>query len=71
MGRRGRKEKESCPEAVVEEFRALNRGEDFQTPRSEGGCGIQVEVSPPSADLLPLYLTSLSVKLQKGLETIS
>jgi len=44
----------------VEEFRAPNRGEDCHTPRSEGGSGVQVKESPPSADLLPLYLTSLS-----------
>ena len=53
MGRRGRKEKESCPEAIVEEFRALNRGEDFQTPRSEGQWYSGRSVTPISRPLAP------------------
>lgn len=73
MGRgRGSKAKENYTEAQLEGCRGPKRVEDFQRPRGDGGSCLQVEVSPPSAELLSLYLTSIfSPKLQKGLETIS
>ena len=69
---RSSREKESYTEAQLEGCRGPKRVEDFQRPRGDGGSCLQGEVSPPSADLLPLYLTSIfSPKLRKGLETIS